>query len=87
MGASAIIYIYKEPTLSVTVLTNNQDKITCFTAIYSGIDDVDYTWYDGDSEIGTGRNYIVPESQTMNSIKLVARSGDKSLEASYSRSN
>ena len=87
LGASATIYTYKEPTLSVTVLTNNQDKITCFTAIYSGIDDVDYTWYDGDSEIGTGRNYIVPESQTMNSIKLVARSGDKSLEASYSISN
>ena len=87
LGANATIYTYKEPTLSVLVIINNNDKITRFTAIYNGIDDVNYTWYDGDSEIGTGKDYSVPESQTMNSIKLVVKSGDKILEASYPGSN
>ncbi|MDD6121864.1 MAG: hypothetical protein PUB48_04105, partial [Solobacterium sp.] len=81
-SASATIYTYKEPTLSVSVLTNNEGKITRFTAVYNGIDDVTYIWYDGDREIGSGKDYSV-EGTEMNSIKLVVKAGDKSMVATY----
>ena len=82
-GATATIYAYKQPTLSILTSTNAEGKITRFTSVYNGTDDVSYAWYDGDTEIGSGKNYVVSDGENRTSIKLIVRSGTNMLTVSY----
>lgn len=84
-GATATIYKYKEASLSISYLTNNESRITKFVPLFVGGDgNESYTWYASDgSLLCNDREYVINNLENLNYIKLQVNIGTKTYTAEW----